>query len=93
MSIVEELNQPPMATTRSDVVLGRAFTTQESAAIRGDFAILSRFRWKSGRSMTVTQETAPTDPGLKPTPDSAAAVAPASTWRRRASTIREGAAS
>jgi len=42
MSTVEELNPTLMGTTKSDVVLGRAFTTQESAAIRGDFAILSR---------------------------------------------------
>jgi len=43
MSIVEELNPTLMGTTMSDVVLGRAFTTQESAAIRGDLAILSRY--------------------------------------------------
>jgi cysteine desulfurase/selenocysteine lyase len=42
MSTMEELNLVPMATTRSNVGSGRAFTTQESAAIRGDFAILSR---------------------------------------------------
>ncbi len=42
MSTVEELNPTPTGTARSDVALGRAFTTQESAAIRGDFAILSR---------------------------------------------------
>ena len=42
--------------------------------------------------MTVTQETAPTDPGLKPTPDSAAPFVPATTRRRRAPTVREGAA-
>ena len=40
MSVVAELNATLMETTMSDVVLGRAFTRQESAAIRGDFAIL-----------------------------------------------------
>ncbi len=42
VSIVEELNPTLMGTTMSDVVLGRAFTTQESAAICGDVALLSR---------------------------------------------------
>ncbi len=42
MSTVEELNPTLVGTTKSDVALGGAFTTAESAAIRGDFAILSR---------------------------------------------------
>ena len=42
MSTVEDLNPVPAGTARSAFALGRAFTTQESAAIRDDFAILSR---------------------------------------------------
>src|SRR5664279_2857382 len=42
MSTVEGLNPVPTGTARSDFALGRAFTRQESAAIRDDFAILSR---------------------------------------------------
>ncbi len=48
MSTVDELSSVPAGTTNpyvgsgSDVALGGAFTTAESDAIRGDFAILSR---------------------------------------------------
>src|SRR5664279_758886 len=42
VSVIEEFNQAVEGTTMSDVALAGAFTTQESAAIRGDFAILSR---------------------------------------------------
>src|SRR5664279_3628885 len=42
VSVIEEFNQALEGTTMSDVALAGAFTTQESAAIRGDFAILSR---------------------------------------------------
>ena len=42
MSTVEEFNPGLNGATMSGVVLGGSFTTQESAAIRGDFAILSR---------------------------------------------------
>ena len=42
MSTLEVPNPGLDATTVSDIALGGAFTTQESAAIRGDFPILSR---------------------------------------------------
>ena len=42
MSTRDQLHSGLTGTTRSDIARGRAFTTQESAAIRGDFAILSR---------------------------------------------------
>lgn len=42
MSTRDQLHSGLIGTTRSDIARGRAFTTQESAAIRGDFAILSR---------------------------------------------------
>ena len=42
MSTLEVPNPVVEATTVSDIALGGAFTTQESAAIRGDFPILSR---------------------------------------------------
>ena len=42
MSTLEVPNPGVEATTVSDIALGGAFTTQESAAIRGDFPILSR---------------------------------------------------
>jgi cysteine desulfurase/selenocysteine lyase len=42
LSTSDELRPGLTETTRSDIARGRAFTTQESAAIRGDFAILSR---------------------------------------------------
>ena len=42
MSTLEVPNPGVEATTMSDIALGGAFTTQESAAIRGDFPILSR---------------------------------------------------
>ena len=42
MSTIEELNAGLKGTTISDIAPSRAFSTQESAAIRGDFAILSR---------------------------------------------------
>ena len=42
MSTRVQLHSGLTGTTRSDIARGRAFTTQESAAIRGDFAILSR---------------------------------------------------
>ena len=42
MSTIEELNPGLKGTTMSDIAPSSAFSTQESAAIRGDFAILSR---------------------------------------------------
>jgi cysteine desulfurase/selenocysteine lyase len=42
LSTRDQLHSGLTGTTRSDIARGRAFTTQESAAIRGDFAILSR---------------------------------------------------
>ncbi len=42
MSTIEELNPGLKGATMCDIALGRAFTTQESAAIRGEFRILSR---------------------------------------------------
>lgn len=42
MNNIEELNPGPIGTTMTEIALGRAFTTLESAAIRGDFPILSR---------------------------------------------------
>ncbi len=42
MSNTKELNSPLKETTMGEIALGRAFTTVESAAIRGDFPILSR---------------------------------------------------
>jgi len=41
MSTMEELN-PGLKGLGTEMALGRAFTTQESATIRGDFPILSR---------------------------------------------------
>ena len=43
MSTLEVSNPGMEATTMSDIALGGAFTAEESAAIRGDFPILSRF--------------------------------------------------
>jgi len=42
VSIVERLPPSPKGAVVSDISAGRAFTSQESATIRGDFAILSR---------------------------------------------------
>ena len=42
MSTIEKLNPGLKGTTMSDIAPSSAFSTQESAAIRGDFAILSR---------------------------------------------------
>ena len=43
MSTLEVPNPDWEVTTMSDIALGGAFAAGESAAIRGDFPILSRF--------------------------------------------------